>query len=71
MLSLIKTSNNMYAWVYSNIAIFMGKYTETIAYGYWNFGIEKEEIHKALNLLTNVENEIIFKENKIINQKNI
>lgn len=66
MISLVKSKNN-YTLKYNDVTLISGGENRIIATGYWNYGISKEEMHKALLLLKNTKTEaIIFKDNKII-----
>ena len=64
MLYLILLPNKKYAWQTDNV-IFMGKYSESLAYGIWTFGIDKQELKKAFESLTNINNRVLFIDQKI------
>ena len=51
MLSLAKLPYNHYAWYHNDKCMFIGHYTEVLAYGYWTFGLAKSEVYKALDSL--------------------
>jgi len=42
--------------------LFTGGKAECVAYGHWNYGIPKEQISKSLELLTNTDDKIEFKQ---------
>ena len=68
MLSLRKIPN-YYTWNYDNVTQFVGKWSEVLAYGHWTYGISKDEIAKALRLLNNDNSIVLFKDNKIFQNK--
>jgi len=60
MLSVKKVDDTLYSIEHDGATIFVGKYTETLAYAYWNFGIHKIVITKCLNLLSKSGQSIIL-----------
>lgn len=50
---LRKVDDKLYSW-YTDHTLFVGSYFETVAYGYWIYGIPKETIVKGLNSLVNI-----------------
>jgi len=66
MLYLLKSVDNNYRWCYGDVdamkVLFTGGKAECVAYGHWNYGIPKEQISKSLELLTNTDDKIEFKQ---------
>jgi hypothetical protein len=64
MLKLIKIDDNQYSWVYNTNTLFTGSRIEIIAYGYWNYGFEKDQMDKISKSLTKNENTFEFIQGK-------
>lgn len=66
MLKLLKSNDNEYAWTFKDSTIISGTRSEIIAYGYWNYGFDKDQIDKIVKSLTKENNSFEFIQNKNI-----
>lgn len=57
---MIKLDSSTYECKHEDKTLFEGKRQETLAFGHWNFGIPKDQMTKALDLLDKKASKIIF-----------